>query len=142
MEPPDPTRYDRCVSSESPRRSPLVRLVLVPLVLFLAVSGLAFGLAKAHLAKPGTPKVAVGEKIAVGDLYRGETIFSQTCAGCHGAGGKGGGVGPKLVGDPITLARVKAQIDAGGGAMPPNLVKGQQEKDVLAYVATLIAPAP
>jgi mono/diheme cytochrome c family protein len=117
-----------------------VRLVLVPLALLLALSGATFGLAKAHLAKPGTPKVAAGAKIAVGDVYRGETVFSQTCAVCHGAAGKGGGIGPRLDGDQITLARVKAQIEAGGGAMPPNLVTGQKELDVLAYVSTLIAP--
>jgi mono/diheme cytochrome c family protein len=116
-----------------------VRLIYVPLALFLALSGAAFGLAKAHLAKPGTPKVAPGEKIAVGDVYRGETLFQQNCSSCHGSGGKGGGIGPRLVGDTITLARVKAQIDAGGGAMPPNLVTGQKERDVLAYVSTLIA---
>jgi hypothetical protein len=34
---------------------------------------------------------------------------------------------------------VKAQIDQGGGTMPAGLVKGHQEEDVLAYVATLIA---
>jgi len=122
---------------------PRVRLLLVPLVLFIAFSGATFGLAKAHLAKPGTPKVAAGAKIAVGDVYRGQTVFSQSCAGCHGPDGKGGGVGPRLVGDPIPLAQVKAQIEAGGGAMPPNLVSGQKELDVLAFVATLIAaPKP
>ena len=33
------------------------------------------------------------------------------------AKGKGGGIGPRLQGDPITIARVKAQIDAGGGTI-------------------------
>jgi mono/diheme cytochrome c family protein len=114
--------------------------VAVPVVLFLAVAGLAFGLSKAHPAKPGVPKVTgPGAEIEVGDLYRGETIFGQTCAGCHGEGGKGGGVGPRLVGNEITLAEVKATIDGGRGVMPAGLVKGQQEKDVLAYVQTLIA---
>jgi len=117
------------------------RLILVPGALFLALSAATFGLAKAHLAKPGAPKIAAAGRIAVGDVYRGETIFGQSCAGCHGAGGKGG-VGPRLAGDPITLPRVKAQIDAGGGAMPPRLVTGQKERDVLAYVATLIAHGP
>jgi mono/diheme cytochrome c family protein len=117
-----------------------VRLLVVPLVILAALWGATFALAKLHLAKPGVPKIAAGAKIAVGDQYRGQTVFSQSCAGCHGAGGKGGGIGPKLVGDPIPLAAVKAQIDNGGGAMPPALVKGQQELDVLAYVATLIAP--
>ena len=95
--------------------------MLRPLALFLVVSALVFGLAKLHLAKPGVPKIAVGTQVALGDPYRGETIFGQTCASCHGIGGKGG-VGPRLIGDSIGLARVKAQIDQGGGAMPPAIV--------------------
>jgi mono/diheme cytochrome c family protein len=113
-------------------------MVAVPFVLLVGLSGATFGLAKAHLSEPGAPKVAPGQKIALGDVYRGETVFTQTCAGCHGAGGKGG-VGPRLIGLAIPLAQVKAQIDAGGGSMPAKLVSGQQERDVLAYVATLIA---
>jgi mono/diheme cytochrome c family protein len=113
---------------------------VVPLAILACLWGATFALAKLHLAKPGTPKVAADANVEVGDQYRGATVFSVNCAGCHGAGGKGGGIGPKLVGDPIPLAAVKAQIDNGGGAMPPRLVTGQQERDVLAYVATLIAP--
>jgi mono/diheme cytochrome c family protein len=112
------------------------RLVVLPAVLFVAFSGAAFALAKLHLAKPGVPS---GGKIALGDPYRGQLVFSSTCASCHGEGGKGGGVGPKLAGVSITLARAKAQIDAGGSVMPAGLVKGTQEKDVLAYLATIFA---
>lgn len=114
------------------------RLWAVPIVLFAAVSGTAFGLAKWHPASPGLPKIASGS-IKLGSVYRGETVFSTTCASCHGANGKGGGIGPRLQGLAITLARVKAQIDGGGSTMPPGLVKGGDEADVLAYVATIIA---
>jgi len=113
------------------------RLVAVPLVLFLAVSGAAFGLSKWHPARPGLPKIAAGS-IKLGDVYRGETVFSTTCASCHGANGKGGGIGPKLQGLPISLARIKAQIDGGGSTMPAGLVKGGAEADVLAYLATIV----
>jgi mono/diheme cytochrome c family protein len=111
--------------------------VVIPLVLFLAVSGAAFGLSKWHPAKPGLPKIA-GGTVKLGDLYRGETVFSTTCASCHGPNGKGGGIGPKLQGLPISIARVKAQIDQGGSTMPAGLVKGGSEADVLAYVATIV----
>ena len=77
--------------------------------------------------------------MALGDQYRGETVFQASCASCHGAKGKGGGIGPRLQGLAVTITRVKAQIDQGGGTMPAGLVKGQDEKDVLAYVNTLIA---
>jgi hypothetical protein len=41
----------------------------------------------------------------------------------------------------VTIARVKAQIDGGGVTMPAGLVKGGDEADVLAYVATIIKPS-
>jgi cytochrome c551 len=110
---------------------------VLPLILFVAVSGTAFALAKLHLAKPGVPKATGAVK--VGDAYRGETVFQEKCAGCHGDRGKGGGIGPKLQGDPISLARAQAQIEAGGGAMPANLVTGRDKEDVLAFLATILA---
>lgn len=111
------------------------RLVLVPLALFLSVSGTAFGLAKLHLARPGLPK---SSSVRLGDFYRGETVFSQHCAVCHGQGGVGGKIGKKLVGDPITLQKALAHIEGGGAIMPPGLVKGKDERDVLAYLATIL----
>jgi mono/diheme cytochrome c family protein len=112
-----------------------VRLLLVPAVLFVAVSATAFTLAELHPAKPGVP---TSGSVKLGDAYRGQTVFSTTCAGCHGANAEGG-VGPKLDGAQISVAAAKAQIDNGGGAMPPNLVHDAQEEDVLAYLATIFA---
>ena len=112
------------------------RLVLVPVALFCLVSGGVFGLAKLHLARPGVPKSSGAIKL--GDFYRGETVFSQHCAACHGQGGVGGSIGKKLVGDPISLAKAVAQIDGGGSVMPAGLVKGRNERDVLAYLATIL----
>ena len=112
-----------------------VRLLLVPAVLFVAFSASAFTLAKLHPAKPGVP---ASGSVKLGDAYRGQTVFSTTCAACHGANAEGG-VGPKLGGAQITVAAAKAQIDNGGGAMPANLVHGAQEQDLLAYLATIFA---
>jgi mono/diheme cytochrome c family protein len=117
--------------------------VAVPLLLFAGMVGLVVLLAILHLAQPGVPKAVAGSAIELGDSYRGETVFGQTCAGCHGELGKGGGVGPRLNGSPITLTLVKARIEGGKGVMPAGLLSGGPEKDVLAYVATIIAaPAP
>lgn len=116
-----------------------VRLLVVPLVLLLTVSGTAFALAKLHPAKPGKP-AATGD-VVLGDSYAGQVVFEQNCAGCHGDGGEGGGIGPRLKGNPIGLAAAKARIEAGGGAMPPGLVRGKQLQDVLAYLATILAKA-
>jgi len=112
---------------------------LRPLAVFVTVSVVAFGLAEWHVLTPGTPKAAAGSTVVLGDAYRGETVFQQNCAVCHGAAGKGGSAGPTLAGAALTPARVKAQIDAGGGAMPPGLVSGRNEQDVLAYVASIVA---
>jgi cytochrome c550 len=112
-----------------------VRLVVVPLCLFFGVSAAAFTLAKLSLAEPGVPKVAA-RNIKLGDPYRGQVVYSQTCAGCHGQKGEGG-VGPALEGATITLAAAKAQIESPVGTMPPNLVQGRQLDDVLAYLAQL-----
>jgi mono/diheme cytochrome c family protein len=110
-----------------------------PAAVFAAVSAAAFGLAEAHVLKPGTPKAAAGGAVQLGDAYRGETVFQQECASCHGSGGKGGSIGPRLAGASLTVARVKAQIDDGGGTMPAGLVTGAAERDVLAYVAAIVA---
>jgi mono/diheme cytochrome c family protein len=118
------------------------RLAMIgrPLALLVVVSAVVFTFAELHLAKPGVPSATAGTKIALGDSYRGSIAFDQTCQACHGEGGKGGGIGPRLIGDRISLAAVKQQIDAGGGTMPAALVKGTTERDILAYLATIIKP--
>ena len=117
-------------------RDRVLRLIVAPTLLFLVFAGTALALALLHPAKPGTPQTS--GKVKLGDSYNGETIFSTTCAGCHGQGGKGGGIGPPLAGASITIEAAKAQIDNGGGAMPAGLVKGKQEEDVLAYLAGIL----
>jgi mono/diheme cytochrome c family protein len=113
-----------------------VRLIVVPVCLFLGVSAAVFALSRLALAEPTAPKASGA--VVVGDAYRGQVVYSQACAGCHGATGEGG-VGPKLQGSPISLIAAKAQIDNGSGTMPAQLVTGRQEEDLLAYLATIFA---
>lgn len=108
----------------------------MPACLFLGVSAVVFALSKLALAEPAGLKVTPGS-VKLGDAYRGQIVYSQTCAGCHGASGEGG-VGPRLDGNPISVAAAKAQIENGGGTMPPGLVSGRKEEDVLAYLTTLL----
>jgi len=115
---------------------PLRRIVLLPLLLFAFVSAGVFTLAKLHLARPS---VAAGGTVKVGDFYRGQIVFNETCASCHGKDGSGGSIGPKLAGAHVTLAAAKAQIDNGGSVMPAHLVSGGREADVLAYLDTIFA---
>ena len=108
---------------------------MFPAIVFAAVSGTAFGLAKLHLARPSVPSSG---PVRLGDFYNGETVYSQKCAVCHGPSGRGGGIGPRLAGARISLTRAQLQIDVGGGVMPAGLVKGKPEDDVLAYLATIL----
>jgi mono/diheme cytochrome c family protein len=126
-------RYDRRVSRPD-SGWPLRRIVVLPLLLFIAVSATAFTLAKLHLAKPE----ASAAPVKLGNPQRGQVIFRQTCGGCHGMKAQGG-VGPRLAGARITIAAAKTQIDNGGGIMPARLVSGSREDDVLAYLATIVA---
>ena len=117
-----------------------MRLVVVPACLFFGVSAAAFTLAKLSLAEPHVPRAADGY-VKLGDPYRGQIVYSQTCAGCHGESGEGG-VGPKLAGATVTLEAAKAQIESPRGTMPPNLVEGRKLDDVLAYLSQLSEETP
>ena len=114
-----------------------VRLVVVPAILFAVVAGTIFTLAELHPAKPEATNATT--PVQLGDAERGSAIFAETCAGCHGEGGRNGTVGPTLAGNPISLPAARAQIENGGGAMPANLVEGRQLDDVLAYLKTILA---
>lgn len=114
-----------------------VRLIVLPAILFVVVSGTVFVLAQLHPAKEGAPSSA--PPTASGDAAHGQELFSENCASCHGEGGQGGGVGPMLAGNPISIADAQSRIENGGGVMPANIVSGQDLADVLAYLQTILA---
>ncbi|HEY4122213.1 MAG TPA: cytochrome c [Byssovorax sp.] len=64
--------------------------------------GLGFGCATPEsppAATPmTTPPTAAGESPAAAQIARGQQVFAQKCAKCHGAGGEGGKDAPALVG--------------------------------------------
>jgi mono/diheme cytochrome c family protein len=117
------------------RRS--LRLFVVPALLFLAVSGLVLGLALEPPAQSEPAAVVEG-----GDPVRGEALFADRCAGCHGEAGRNASVGPDLAGNPISPEEAQAQIETGSGAMPANLVEGTELEDTLAYLETILAGDP
>jgi cytochrome c2 len=51
----------------------------------------AIGVAAALLGASAAPALAA-------DAARGKALFQQRCAMCHGVGGAGGAIGPRLVG--------------------------------------------
>jgi cytochrome c551 len=115
-----------------------LRLVVIPALLFVGVVGVVYGLAELHPAKPE----ASAAPAAGGDPARGEALFAEQCAGCHGEAGRNATVGPDLAGNPISLEDAQAQIETGSGAMPANLVEGPELEDVLAYLETILAGEP
>jgi mono/diheme cytochrome c family protein len=109
-----------------------VRLLLVPAILFAAVAVGVFALAQWHPAKRQS-KTPTRVLVLV-DSFRGKQLFAENCATCHGEGGEGGGVGPRLVGNDISIDQARATIENGSGVMPGGLVTGQDLDDVLAYL--------
>ena len=114
-----------------------VRLLLIPAILFTAVSAAVYGLAQTHPAKDEAASAPLGAPVAA-DRGNGQRLFAENCASCHGEGGTGGGVGPRLAGSGISQDDARAKIQTGSGVMPADLVKGQDLEDVLAYLETIV----
>jgi cbb3-type cytochrome c oxidase subunit III len=93
----------------------------------------------------GTGGLATG-----GDTTNGQKLFTAKCGGCHtlAAAGTSGTIGPNLDGafyadrkqgiaqDSIQNV-VLDQIRLASGAMPRDIVKGQDAEDVAAFVASV-----
>jgi len=84
-----------------------------------------------------------------GDADSGKALFEKSCAGCHGADGKGNEKMAKLPGFDkglnIVTPEVKKQSDEkllkiiadGAGKMPASKLTKAEQKQALAYVRTL-----
>lgn len=103
-----------------------------PILVGGAVVAGTFALAKAHIFEPSAP---AGPAVA-GDTERGKAVFTENCSGCHGASAEGG-VGPALVDAGLDAATVTAVVQQGRGVMPPGIVSGQEQADVVAYVVSI-----
>jgi mono/diheme cytochrome c family protein len=82
---------------------------------------------------------APASTVAEGDADAGLLLFERDCSGCHGAGGEGG-TGPRLVDSGLDAETVAATIEQGAGIMPPGLVTGDEQADVVAYVVAIASP--
>ena len=98
-----------------------------------------------------------GLALAGGDATKGNDLYHQNCAVCHGAGGKGDGPGgaalnpqPRDLTDKAYMSalddkKLHEAIEKGGQAtgksplMPPMGagLSGQQIDDIVAYIRTL-----
>ncbi len=77
-----------------------------------------------------------------GDPAKGRLIFEANCASCHGEGGQGGGIGPRLVDEKSrkNLAQTVSWIEDPQPPMPklyPSPLSLPDVKNVAAYVQTL-----
>ena len=78
-----------------------------------------------------------------GDTAHGKVIFTQNCAGCHGATGKEGGVGPSLANEKskkdyaATVAWIKDPKTTQMPKLYPTPLSEKDVDDVAAYVQTL-----
>ena len=108
-----------------------------PLLVGAAVVVGTFALAQAQVFEPSVPAASA---VSGGDVYRGETVFQRECVSCHGTGGAGGGVGPRLQGSSLDTAAVTAAVQQGRGVMPAGLVTGGDEADVVTYVVSISTP--
>lgn len=107
------------------------RLLALPAILFVAVSGTVLTLALLHPAKPEAKSGTVSR--ATTPAARGQALFEEKCATCHETG-----VGPDLNGASVSIEDARTQIQNGGGGMPSDLVQGQELEDVLAYLRTIL----
>jgi mono/diheme cytochrome c family protein len=115
-----------------------VRLLLVPAIIFAVVWGAVFAFAQWHPAKHESKTPTAVSVVA--DPLRGEQLFAENCATCHGVEGRGGGVGPTLAGNEVSIADARTTIENGSGVMAAGLVSGQDLEDVVAYLETILAP--
>jgi mono/diheme cytochrome c family protein len=116
-----------------------LRLVVIPVLLLLGVSGLIFGIA---LEPPAQSEAPTAAEAGTDPVSRGELLFAENCAACHGDAGRNASLGPDLAGNPISIEDAREQIETGGGGMPAGLVEGQDLEDVLAYLDTIRAGEP
>jgi len=76
------------------------------------------------------------------DVAHGKQVFDSNCQVCHGAGGQGGGVGPKLTGER-SRKNVKQAVDWIKNPQPPmpklypSPLRDKDVADVAAYVESL-----
>ena len=116
--------------------------VVIPIVYIgFGIAVPAVVIANGDQGEGGTPGLA--GKDASGQLARGKSLFTQTCASCHSlaAVNARGITGPNLdrIGQ-VTPQRVLNAIRIGGtgqGRMPANLLLGKDAQAVAAYVSSV-----
>ena len=74
------------------------------------------------------------------DVAQGKELFATHCDDCHPGGEED--VGPSLIADPHTPARIRQQIREGSGKMrpfPEKRISNEDLEALLAYLASINA---
>jgi mono/diheme cytochrome c family protein len=99
-----------------------------------------FLLAQWPIFEPSTGSAPPADSPAGGGSEaRGQVLFEQECASCHGADAEGG-IGPALADSGLDAATIAETIEQGAGIMPAGLVSGDDQVEVVAYVAAIANP--
>jgi mono/diheme cytochrome c family protein len=125
-----------------------VRLRLTKLTTNFAGLGCAAGIALVACGGGGASEPAEGETSSGGDVaaeYQGEigstdvangkSVYATYCDDCHPDGDAD--VGPSLIADPHSAARLRQQIREGSGKMKPFPEKRLSKDDLEAILAYL-----
>jgi cytochrome c6 len=137
-------------SGTFPGRGGVGWYVALGLLFFVAMISaiLVFGKEKKEAGTETTPTASTPTSStpapppAGGDATAGKTVFASAgCGGCHTLkdAGSNGNVGPNLDQLKPPFARVKVQVENGGGPMPAfkNTLTPKQIDDVSAYVSSV-----
>ena len=94
-----------------------------------------------QIAAAQTPKTTKDGVYAKDQADRGQTLYADQCAGCHGDDLSGGGFAPALTGqsflsawDKMTLDELFDRTRATMPADRPGTLSGPQNADLLAYM--------
>jgi mono/diheme cytochrome c family protein len=96
---------------------------------------------EAATTQAATSEAATTAAPAAGDPAAGKAVFTANCGGCHALADAGttGAVGPNLDDLKPDEAKVKHQVEVGGGAMPAfkGTLSDADIANVAAYVASV-----
>jgi mono/diheme cytochrome c family protein len=114
-------------------------------VLAQPVLGSMPGMAGMNMNMPGmtmaaAPMSPTESMLAQGDAVAGHALFdSYNCASCHGVGGSGGGIGPKLVGiaNSVTPTAMYDLVKHPRAPMPDFKLGDADIANLIAYVVSL-----
>lgn len=86
--------------------------------------------------EPEAPAESGGEETAAVDA---EQVVQQNCISCHGENLEGAGNFPALndVGSRLSQEEILSVIENGQGAMPANIIEGEEATAVAEYLANM-----